>query len=256
MKFQNEKKKLKKFLKMSGAYYYGRTRPRIQRRRRKPTRRGGYGRRPHWRPGFYRTTGYYGRFSGFKAEPKFHDIAIDDGVVVASGQVQAAMLTIAQGDTESQRDGRAINVVSIDTKILVQLPTTSVPTETRDVVRFLLILDKQCNGALPSWLDIFESGDFQTHMNLANTKRFRILASRTYTLNAQCGAWDGTGDWFGEVEISDEIFIKKNIGIMYDNSATSGVITTIRSNNIVMCTISQSGYAGLYTNTRFRYKDA
>ncbi len=192
------------------------------------------------------------------AELKFHDVTVDDGVVAAAVNVQTALLTIAEGNGESERVGRKINVKKINWRYEVLLPTTATAADTSDVIRVMLILDKQANGALPTNTDVVETDDYQSFNNLSNRQRFRVLVDKTYDVNCAAGSGRGSTDTlsYGDSVISDQWHSQNlNIPIEYDNSFTTGVITTIRSNNLFIMIAGKSGVAGFRSKLRIRYTD-
>ncbi len=207
--------------------------------------------------GFVRTGGYYGRYTGSSPEMKFHDVTVDDGVVAASMNVQTALLVIPEGNGESDRVGRKVTIKRIGWRYEVLLPTTAVAADTSDVVRVMMILDKQANGALPTNTIVLEDDDYQSFNNLANSKRFRILMDKSYSINCGSGSGRGTTDTlsYGDQVITAQWHKKCSIPIEYDNSATTGVITSIRSNNIFVIVGSKSGVAGFRSKVRVRYTD-
>lgn len=204
--------------------------------------------------GFQRTSGFYGRFTGPNAELKFHDLDIDDTVVAQAGSIaEDSCNAIAQGVTESQRIGRKCTIRSIAWRFDLQIPNVDQSTASAEVIRVILYLDKQCNGATAAVTGILESADYQSFNNLANKSRFRTLMDRTYSLKHQAGAWDGTGtDWSQDI-MNDSFFAKCNIPIEFD--ADTGAITEIRSNNIGVLLISRAGVGSFLSKMRIRYSD-
>ncbi len=190
-------------------------------------------------------------------ELKFHDLDIDDAVIATGFTVQNVLLTIPEGNGEEERIGRSIVIKKIGWRFRITLPTTAVAGETGDTARIVLIHDKQANGATPASTDVFESNDFQSFNNLSNNRRFRILMDKTYSIRSQAGSGRGTTDTlsYAENQIDDTFFKECNIPIEYDNSAATGAITTIRSNNIVCMLSSASGFVGFSSKMRFRYTD-
>ncbi len=205
-------------------------------------------------PGFTRSAGFFGRF-GIGGELKFHDLDIDDATIASGATIaQDSCNKIAQGVTEVQRIGRKCTVRSINWRFQistnVQSNTASPATE---VVRVILYLDKQANGATATTAAIVESDDFQTFNNLANKSRFRTLMDRTYPLQlmAASGA-DATAEWAGE-NVTDTFFKKVNIPIEFDS--TTGAITEIRSNNIGVLLLGKQGLAVFASKMRIRFSD-
>lgn len=169
----------------------------------------------------------------------------------------ASCLTIAQGDGESERIGRKICVKSIGWKFRVSLPTrVGAGSGLADTIRVIVYLDQQTNGVAAGVTEILESADFQSFNNLANKGRFKTLMDRTYNLTNPSGAGDGAVNDFSELHISDSFYKKCSIPIEYDNSAGTGAITTMRSNNIGVLMISGgTALATFNSKMRIRYTD-
>ncbi len=217
----------------------------------------GFGRRPteigRAVPGFQRTSGFFGRF-GAGGELKFHDVDLDDASIDQGATITPSINLIAQGTTESQRIGRKCTIRSINWRFRLNKSTVTAATATAEIIRVILYLDKQCNGATAAVADILETDDFQSFNNLANKSRFRTLMDRTYVMEAQAGGGDGTTEDYGETIISDDLFKKVNIPVEF--SATTGAITEIRSNNIGVLIISETGgLASFASKIRLRFSD-
>ncbi len=190
-------------------------------------------------------------------ELKFHDLDIDDGSITQAGTIaEDSCVTIAQGTTESERLGRKITIRSINWRWdIVKIASTS-PSNGDEVVRVILYLDKQTNGATATTVGLLETDDYQSFNNLANKSRFRILMDRTYVLNALSGGGDGTVNDLYSMIISDSLYKKVSIPIEYDNSLTTGVITTVRSNNIGVLLLSKTGAISQFASKmRLRFSD-
>jgi len=175
--------------------------------------------------------------------------------IPATGQ----LALIPQGDTQSTREGRQCIITSIaihGTMILV--PSTGATAS--DVVYLYLILDKQCNGAAPAVADanvgIFTSANLaQANRTLSNASRFVVLKKWVHKFNAAAGVTTAYNN-----DITPfECFKKCNIPMEYDGSASTGALTTIRSNNIFLVAGSAGGSDDLVTVTgtcRLRFMDA
>ncbi len=205
-----------------------------------------------FRRGFDRKVGYYGRFASGK-ELKFHDVDTNDAVVATGGFVDAALITIAEGTTETSRIGRKITIKSINWRFNMELPAATSSSGSYDSIRVLLVLDKQCNGAAANILQVWETADYQSFNNLANKDRFRTLMDRTYDVYGSGLGGDGTTIDTGIGGESDSFFKKCNIPINYDSN--TGAITEIRSNNLVLILISSNGLIGFDGKMRIRYGD-
>lgn len=200
--------------------------------------------------GYVRTTGYYGEGSD---EMKFHDLDINDATVATGGTISApSCLLIAQGAGESQRIGRKCVVKKIGWRFTLSLPDQVALAPHADIVRVILYLDKQCNGAAATTTQILEVDQYQSFNNLANKKRFRTLMDRTYDLNAIAGAYDGADDKNWQRNVSDSFYKDCNIPIEYDGA--TGAITEIRSNNIGVLLVGVNAQAIFASKMRVRFE--
>ncbi len=212
--------------------------------------------------GFQRTSGFYGRFAGrprqHDAELKFHDVDVNDAVMIAGGTIQngGTVNIIPQGVTESQRVGRKCTIKQINWRFNIILPekTAAGTPGPPDIVRLIMYLDKQCNGATATITDILEANDFQSFNNLANSSRFKTLMDRRYELNySGCGGVTGTVEQ-SAVTVSDAFYMKCDIPIEF--SSTTGALGEIRSNNIGVLAMSETGVCLLGSKLRLRFSDA
>jgi len=92
---------------------------------------------------------------------------------------------IARGDDFSERVGRTVTVKSIQLKCELMV---TVSTGVDQVVRIMIVYDKQANAAAPTIAQILHSSaDYSRPLqfrNLENRQRFVILGDVTKTLNA------------------------------------------------------------------------
>ncbi len=214
------------------------------------------GKRRAFRAGYDRTGGYYG--GGRRMLPtelKFHDVDLDDAVIAGPGTITPSINLIAQGATESQRIGRKCVLKSIMWKYRMSLPEVDAAGTfgPSDLVRVIMYLDKQCNGATAAVTDILESDDFQSFNNLANKNRFVKLMDKSYTFNYQAGGSDGAGVISGaQVDMNETFYHKCNIPLEFD--AATGAITEIRSNNIGVLLLSRNGVCAFGSKIRLRFE--
>lgn len=241
-----------RYRRKAGSTYGGayRRRMRAHRRRIRPAQRG-----------YVRTAGYFGKYAGgTPSELKFHDVPLDDAVVATLGTVFASLLTIPEGNGEEERIGRKIVIKKIQWRYSLELPESTLGGSTSDLVRVMLVLDQQCNGAAPTVDDMLKEGTGITYQNfndLANSRRFKVLLDKTHSISAPAGSGQGTTGTldYGMKQQSYTFFKSCNIRIEYDSTATTGVIGTIRSNNLFCLFISKKGKAGLTSRFRFRFND-
>ena len=118
------------------------------------------------RPARFTRGGYYGRYDShggrnWSGEYKFHDLAVTDAVIASTGQVTPSCNLISQGVTESERIGRKCTIKKIDWRIAMR-KNSGGDLNGSDVVRLILYVDKQCNGATIAVTDILENADWQS----------------------------------------------------------------------------------------------
>lgn len=181
------------------------------------------------RPGYGRTAGYYGRFSGPAAELKFFDTALsfsfdNTGEVPATGQLSL----IPQGVTESTRVGRKCTIRSIQIRGNISLVPAASATSA-SICYLYLVQDTQCNGAAAAVTDVLTSNAMQGALiNMANSERFKILKRFVVVLEPQAGATTA----YNNARKVVEYYKKCRIPIEF--SSTTGAITEIRSNNLFL----------------------
>lgn len=205
-----------------------------------------------------RTGGYYGRYkyglSTASPEMKFYDGTANFALVDTGGEIEDSICEIAQGITEKTRVGRKIQIKKISLRITFSLPSTQAIAETSDVVRLLVYLDRQCNGATAAVTDILETADDMSFNNLANKGRFSVLMDKKVGLDSTGGSWDGTHSQFVSVNKFKDRYLTTDIPVEFDGP--TGAITEIKSNNIGLLAISGAGYAAMIVHYRIRYFDA
>ncbi len=206
--------------------------------------------------GYLRSGGYYGRYSN-GGELKFLDTSIDDALIAVGGTIQNAgtVNVIPQDVTESSRVGRKCTIKAIGWRYNIFVGSFGNVTNGTDTIRVILYLDKQCNGATIATTDLLQADDFQSFNNLSNSGRFRILMDRTHTLNATAGAGDGTTNDTASHSKDYTFFKKCSIPIEYDDSATTGAIGTIRTNNLGVLLVGAKGIGQFASVMRLRFSD-
>ncbi len=215
-------------------------------------------RRAGFIPGVDRTGGFYGRYSGRHGEMKFLDVDLDDAVVAAGGVITPTINIIPQNNTESGRIGRKCTLKSIYWSGDITLPEVSGAGSPGpfDNLRIILYQDKQCNGATSTALGILETVTVHAFRNLANSGRFQILMDRLIVMNyLTMGLNSADGVDHAAVKKNFAFYKKCNIPLEFDNSATTGVLTTIRSNNVGVLLVCENGIVGFSSKFRLRFSD-
>ncbi len=202
--------------------------------------------------------------AGAGAELKFHDIDWDEAVAdMSAGLISntSSLVFIGQGVTESTRIGRKCVIRSIGWRGKVELIAGATASLTDgQVVRLLLVQDKQANGAAPSVSGtngLLQSANYQSFNDLSNKSRFTVLMDRTFDLNLQAAAGDGAVNDSANVKESFTFFKKCNIAMEYSGVANPSVIGEVRTNNIfgIIITEESTQSITLDSKLRFRFSD-
>ncbi len=220
-----------------------------------PTSFAGYPARASVSASTYRRRPRYGsRALGSDKEKKFHDISDAGNSFSTAGELISLNL-IPQGTTEKTRIGRKCWIKSINLRMLFALPASlSSQVPVSSLFRFLIILDKQANLALPATLDILETASELSYRNLANQTRFSVLKDWLETVDSPGGAGDGSAanDWSG-VQIVHKYNKKCNIALEFN--AAAGAITEITCNNLIVLALANNTNATWTLSGRLRFTD-
>ncbi len=174
-------------------------------------------------------------------ELKFFDVDVDDASIAQNGTIVAdTICTILQNVTESGRIGRKAVVKRINWRYNIQLSgTTGAAAQGSEVVRVIMYLDRQCNGAAATVTAILEDGNYQSYNQLVNKDRFTILHDKLFYVNGTSGAGDGTSNDFPGYHVGGEFYHKCDIPLEWN--AATGALTEMRSNNIGVMLLAKTG---------------
>lgn len=161
-----------------------------------------------------------------KPELKFDDL---QSGVNANVSFDAPIITslnlVAQGDNVSDRIGNSIRIMGVRTQFMLNWNST---TAGNQPVRVLLVLDKQCNGALFTLTDLFEdptvTDSLISPFDMDEKFRFMILKDSVFTLHPDRQA------------ITVKWHKKFNHIIRYGD--TAGTIANVSSKNLVLVMFS------------------
>lgn len=172
---------------------------------------------------------------------------------------------IASGSGFNNRIGRKIDMVSLHLHGLVS--QTGVVVGFNDYVRICVIYDRQTNGILPAYSDIFRNYDQASatassafsDLNPDERERFAILADFRLTLPATAAS--GLNGSVDALQNSFNInrFIKLNLSTMYKGDSAPSVIGDIATGSLYITTMgsvaagSEAYQAPL--SWRLRYRD-
>ncbi len=151
--------------------------------------------------------------------------------------------TVTQGDGESQRDGRRITMKSIyvEGTVTMAAQASQSTADSGSEVFIALVMDTQTNGATISSEDVFTNpGASATTAagplrNLQFTKRFKILATRRFTMQSPSMTND-TGATGGVIQagLCKRFKIFKNLNTVVNYSGTTETVANIVDNSLHM----------------------
>lgn len=144
--------------------------------------------------------------------------------------------------------GNRVTIKSLELRLAVGTTTTAAASQ---FVRFMVILDKQCNGANLTIGNVLSPASFYGFRNLDYRKRFKVLLDKAFTLAVPGG--DTNKRHF-------HIYMKFRRPIIVDyNGGGAGTIGDIASNSLTLLCIGTVGAgtnaASMDGNTRIRYLD-
>ena len=218
------------------------------------------------RKGYSRTEGLYGRFVGPEPEDKFYDTELTNVNLLKAGAIiKDTLVPTEQGDTASKVNGRMCTIVSVNVKAEVHMvhSQNAAPANFKESCRVALVYDTQCNGTAPAVADIYTTLPVATtptihsQINLAKSKRFKILKEWVYDFTPTDNIVDGSHGLFSNVGAIKQIVYwrKLSIPITYDMSASAG-INRVESNNLLLVGFCKTNNKVQFSGTiRVRYAD-
>jgi hypothetical protein len=208
-----------------------------------------------------RTGGYIDR--ELKFADYYRSYAFTSAWTVCDPTTPSTLSAVAQGDGESQRDGRVYHMDSIHLKGQIQMTTAkneSVP-QPYETVRVALVLDTQSNGATIAASDVFDTvtgPDYLSFRNLQYTKRFRVLWDHSFSLHPNNAPDGNTGVNVtftvggGGVEFKKSITFKSPIKVVC--KGTTAAIASITDNSLHMVALASDDSLGVLDYTsRLRF---
>lgn len=214
-------------------------------KRRKKTRYSSRNRRPTrgWRRRVIKQMRKGNIRSGgtLKPELKWFDTA-DTGTfgttLVSIMNTNDTLNAIGQGSGASQRIGDKVIIRAIQMRMTVRSTgaITTAEDEAPLVVRVIMIVDHQCNGALPLVADILEdTTDVNSWREMTTTSRFTVLMDKQITMNIQK---TGEGATDGSQAVTPMIrqctFYKKLSMLSQYDAATANAIGSQTNNAILL----------------------
>ena len=158
-----------------------------------------------------------------------------------TGVPVATYTTMAQGLGDQQRNGNTIKGKSISGKIYVNKSASVSSTG----LRLLWILDKECDGSIPSLSQILDNVDIVSSINRDYSKRYVILKDKLIALN------DGGGQ-----SRFYKFFFPTDFHVHFDGSTSA--ITDAKENQVFLFAVSDQAIGTapvIYHFGRFNFYD-
>ncbi len=210
-----------------------------------------------------RTAGYMG------LEKKFVDYRVDDDQftnVWAGGEMEdptaLSVSAVAQGDGESQRDGRVYYIHGIYITGTINRPAAESQANPvgDEIARLCLVWDKQTNGAQLNaedvMLTIAAGDDVDSYRNLQSVQRFKVLADKKYRVAVTQGQVnEGAVNLFanGATTTPFKLSYTFKTPIKVSCSGTTAAIASITDNSLHVIGTSNNGAATLSYTSRLRF---
>lgn len=210
-----------------------------------------------------RTGGFIG------VETKFMDTGRDQVVIASATDLTGGELDdttmlcltgVAQGDGQSDRDGRQIALKALYLNFNLYMPTQTNQTvgDQPPVVFLALVLDTQTNKAQAQSEDVFTNNMGVAQLNafpwrkLENSKRFKVLWSKRYTFQNPNMVWDGTNIEQGGSTIADSVALP-NLKLLANYATTGSSVASITDNSIHLYGFSTNSLASISWTSRLRF---
>lgn len=170
---------------------------------------------------------------------KFYDTTQSAAAIDSTAENMLSINLIPQGVTESTRVGRKCTIRRITCKGYIRWDPAGMGASTYSnaQIRYLLVLDKQANGANPAWTDVYEDTSVNSPRNLANVGRFKVLKDWHFT--PAFGAVISGGANIAAP--MTKFKFNKKVNIPLEFNASTGAITELRSNNLTLMAVSNAG---------------
>ncbi len=205
-----------------------------------------------------RTGGFLGM------ERKFFDVELNADQFSTTWATEEPATTnlsaVAQGDGESNRDGRKYVIQSIHIKgVLGAAVQESQTTPPSDIfARLVLVVDTQTNGAQLTATDVMDGGqtnDVLSFRNLQFTKRFKVIWDRTFVIKRP-NTNEGAANLFASASVVTGSFKINHAfkgGLSVTMSGTTADIANVTDNSIHMIAVADSTAGLISYQSRIRF---
>lgn len=184
---------------------------------------------------------------------KYHDFTSTTVNPSTTGTLFTNAIAIPQNTGPADRIGQRVILKKITIRGSLRTNGTATAQNIGTyITKLMVVLDKQCNGAFPSFTDI-QTNNLYGYNNLDNVDRFVILKTLWLQINPTV-IYNGAAMLDTKKQRAFKFSVPLNYEIIY--SSNMGVIAEIKSNNIFVCCISNdSGSTDLDFKARVRFQD-
>ncbi len=172
------------------------------------------------------------------------------GAQTTPGSISA----IAQGDSESNRDGRKCTLTSLHIRGSVILDSSQGTTlQDGRQCRVIIVWDTQTNAAQLNAEDVYLTPTeiSLAFRNLQFTKRFKILKDATFDLNVMAGAGNGTADDSPDYIKHFKWNFKLKIPVIH--KGTTAVVGSVTDNSLHVIAFANATGITLKYESRVRF---
>lgn len=202
----------------------------------------------------YRTGGFLGIENKF-LDCAWNSVALSSSTDGSGGEMQPssgctnALSVPAQGDGESERDGRKYSINSVWVSGIVGTGALSDQADTRDIgaYYFALVLDTQANGATIVTEDVYINpctvgGGMmpQPLRNLQNSKRFKVLATQYVPAGLAYAGTDGASTMSISPMTQPKVNLNWKGKIVCDSKGTTASVASASDNAIHLVAFATS----------------
>jgi len=168
-------------------------------------------------------------------------IALDPIIDTTSTNASCTVVNLIDPGTASfNRIGRKIRMKSLRLKMIflhVSAPAATTSNVINNVVRMVVVYDKQPSGAIPTFDDIFgcsdragtETGGFYSNLRYDNTDRFKVLKDRYIPMNATLATTAGSTNQARFVHTCEEYIDLKGLETVYSGQSSPCTIADVSS---------------------------
>lgn len=199
-------------------------------------------------------------------EVKFVDVEVDsDAFALTWATMEDAtndsIAGVAQGDGESQRDGRKYFIHSIHIRCSMRKANEESSNSPKNDIkgRICLVWDTQTNGAQLVATDVMDGGltdDTLAFRNLQHTKRFRVIWDKSFVIKLTGQTNEGAANLFANGITTTPIYrfnkhFKKPVPVIC--SLTTAVVAAISDNSFHIIGVASETNALLNMQVRVRF---